>query len=110
MTDRHLVPEYLLTAHDMIAGACPDGLPESDYLTLLFVLAERMSHRDVVSTMLSFVPELPGVILNDVYRALSDEAPPQEEIDRVRSKLKACGAAAWAKQWEFIADDKTLYD
>ena len=111
MSGRNNVPDYLLTAHDMISEAYPNGLTDmdSDYLTLLFILAERMSHRDVTSTMSPFVGELPGVILNDVYRALSDEMPSDEEISRVRNKLNKSSLKKWAEQWESIADDKDLY-
>lgn len=73
----------------------PEGVPESDYIPLLAVLARRLSNDEVraVARELIASGELPvdDIDIGTVITKLTDELPRDEDVERVRAKLSAHG-------------------
>lgn len=73
----------------------PEGVPESDYIPLLAVLARRLSNEDVqaVANELIAAGELPvdDIDIGTVITKLTDELPRDSDINRVRDRLSEHG-------------------
>ncbi|WP_433560564.1 DUF3349 domain-containing protein [Nocardia sp. CA-151230] len=89
--------ELLARIVGWLRAGYPQGVPDTDYLPLLAVLARRLSEDEVrqVAAELVLLGALPadradvGVIITK----LTDEMPRAADLDRVRAQLRAGG---WA--------------
>jgi hypothetical protein len=89
------VPVYLIRTYEMLECAFPTHISEEDYLPLLVVLAEKLSHRNLAEVVGLFMNEDYVIVLNDVYRALSliDHAAPS--VIRIKQQLIPCRYEIW---------------
>lgn len=73
----------------------PEGVPASDYVPLLAVLARRLSADEVrsVATELVRAGRLPvdDIDIGTVITKISDELPREEDVNRVRTRLALGG-------------------
>lgn len=73
----------------------PDGIPESDYVPLLAVLARRLSTDEVVAVAQQLVRDgrLPvdDVDIGTMITTISDDLPREEDVARVRTRLALGG-------------------
>jgi len=73
----------------------PDGVPESDYIPLVAVLARRLSAQEVqtVAGELSRTGQLPigNVDIGATIMGVTNELPREEDVARVRSRLALAG-------------------
>ncbi|HEY0240228.1 MAG TPA: DUF3349 domain-containing protein [Friedmanniella sp.] len=73
----------------------PEGVPASDYVPLLAVLARRLSADEVrsVATELVRAGRLPvdDIDIGTVITKISDELPREEDVSRVRTRLALGG-------------------
>lgn len=73
----------------------PEGVPESDYIPLVAVLARRLSPEEVraVAEELGRTGQLPigDVDIGTTIMAVTHELPREEDVDRVRSRLALGG-------------------
>ncbi|MFJ9370478.1 DUF3349 domain-containing protein [Nocardia sp. NPDC101769] len=87
--------ELLARIVGWLRAGYPNGVPDTDYLPLLAVLARRLSEDEVrqVAAELVLLGALPadradvGVIITK----LTDEMPRAGDLDRVRAQLRAGG-------------------
>ena len=84
----------------------PDGIPETDYIPLMLVLARRLSSDEVkaVAAELSRSGDLPidNVDIGTLISKVTNELPSEEDVTRVRAKLALGG-------WP-LADSRTAED
>jgi len=82
----------------MLLRAFPKGVPEEDYLALVALLYDEMSHR-ALATVLSHLFETTEYhrVLNDIGFA-SRLSPQSDPVLRVRGKLVAAGYEEWLKE------------
>ena len=89
------LPGFLGSVVNWLRAGYPEGVPESDYIPLLAVLARRLSNDEVraVAHELIASGELPvdDFDIGSVIVKLTDELPRDEDIERVRAKLSAHG-------------------
>jgi hypothetical protein len=73
----------------------PDGVPESDFVPLLAVLARRLSAEEVRAVASQLVREgrLPvdDTDIGTMITKVSDELPREEDVSRVRTRLALGG-------------------
>ena len=73
----------------------PDGVPESDYIPLVAVLARRLSTEEVraVAAELGRTGQLPvgDVDIGTTIMRVTNELPREEDVDRVRARLALGG-------------------
>ena len=73
----------------------PEGVPETDYIPLLAVLARRLSSDEVVAVAHELIAsgELPvdDIDIGATITKVTDDLPRDEDINRVREKLSAHG-------------------
>lgn len=73
----------------------PEGVPETDYVPLLAVLARRLSPEEVagVAAELTRQGQLPidNVDIGTVITKVTAELPREEDVSRVRSRLAEAG-------------------
>ncbi|MFT4165090.1 MAG: DUF3349 domain-containing protein [Microlunatus sp.] len=89
------LPGFLGSIVSWLRAGYPEGIPESDYIPLLAVLARRLSNEEVqrVTRELIASGELPvdKIDIGTVITKFTDELPREEDVDRVRAKLVAHG-------------------
>ena len=89
------LPGLLGSIVSWLRAGYPEGIPESDYIPLLAVLARRLSNEEVrlVTRELIASGELPvdKIDIGTVITKVTDELPREEDVDRVRAKLVAQG-------------------
>jgi hypothetical protein len=89
------LPGFLDSIVRWLRAGYPEGVPESDYIPLLAVLARRLSNEDVqaVAHELIWAGELPvdDIDIGTMITKLTDELPRDEDINRVRDRLSAHG-------------------
>jgi hypothetical protein len=89
------LPAFLGSIVSWLRAGYPEGVPESDYIPLLAVLARRLSNDEVraVAHELIASGELPvdDVDIGTMITKITDELPRDEDVNRVRDKLSAHG-------------------
>lgn len=89
------LPGFLGMVVSWLRAGYPEGVPESDYIPLLAVLARRLSNDEVrlVAAELIASGELPidDIDIGTVITKVTDELPRDEDINRVRDRLSAHG-------------------
>jgi hypothetical protein len=89
------LPGFLGSIVSWLRAGYPEGVPESDYIPLLAVLARRLSNDEVLAIAQELIGsgELPvdNADIGTVITKVTDELPRLEDINRVREKLSAHG-------------------
>jgi hypothetical protein len=89
---------------DWLRAGYPDGIPETDYIPLMLVLARRLSTDEVkaVAADLSRSGDLPidNVEIGVLISKITNDMPSADDVNRVRAKLALGG-------WP-LADTRTL--
>ena len=89
------LPGFLGAVVRWLRAGYPEGVPESDYIPLLAVLARRLSNEDVQAVVQDLISsgELPvdDIDIGTVITKVTDELPRDEDINRVRDRLSAHG-------------------
>jgi hypothetical protein len=98
MGQRLPLPEALQKTASMLQRAYPGGLPEVDYLPLIALLYDHMSDRNLAEVLFNVFGVEYVVVLNDIPKVDSPEAPNPRSIDIVRAKLLPVGWDAWLKE------------
>ncbi len=83
----------------MLKRAFPNGIPSQDYFTLLFILGELMSLRNVAS-IIPFIDPNKGYysVYNDVLGAKSDLTPSPESVIDLKQRLIEYGYDEWLNE------------
>ncbi len=92
------VPKHLESTYKMILLAYPNGVDESKYLSLIAVLYEYMSDRNLAEVMSLFTGKEFEVALNDIYRSQSTDKPHDNEVDNVKRELLPFGFKEWTEE------------
>lgn len=73
----------------------PDGVPESDYVPLLAVLARRLSTDEVRAVAAQLVRDgrlpIDDITIGTMITKVSDDLPREEDVSRVRTRLALGG-------------------
>ncbi|MDN5761685.1 MAG: DUF3349 domain-containing protein [Microlunatus sp.] len=89
------LPVFLGSIVSWLRAGYPEGVPESDYIPLLAVLARRLSGDEVraVTHELIVSGELPvdDTDIGTMITKVTDELPRHEDVNRVRNRLSAHG-------------------
>lgn len=89
------LPTFLTSVVGWLRAGYPEGVPESDYIPLVAVLARRLSPDEVQAVAKSLVEsgDLPigNVDIGTLIFKLTNELPREEDVDRVRSRLALGG-------------------
>ncbi|MFL6027141.1 MAG: DUF3349 domain-containing protein [Friedmanniella sp.] len=89
------LPSVLAAVVGWLRAGYPDGVPESDYIPLVAVLARRLSPEEVraVAAELSRTGQLPidNVDIGTTIMRVTNELPREADVNRVRSRLALGG-------------------
>ena len=89
------MPTFLSSILGWLRAGYPEGIPESDYIPLVAVLARRLSSDEVrqVAAQLTHEGALPihNVDIGTLITKVTNEMPREEDVARVRSKLALGG-------------------
>jgi hypothetical protein len=89
------LPPFLSSVVNWLRAGYPNGVPESDYIPLIAILARRLSNDEVqqVAHELVDTGTLPAdnVDIGVVITRVTDELPREEDVRRVRDRLIAVG-------------------
>jgi len=96
------LPTFLTAVVGWLRAGYPDGVPESDYIPLVAVLARRLSPDEVraVAAELCRAGQLPieDIDIGTTILRVTNELPRESDVDRVRSRL-ALGGWPLADPW-----------
>ena len=85
------LPAFLAAVVSWLRAGYPEGVPASDYIPLLAVLARRLSPEEVqvVADELRSSGQLPvdNVDIGTVITKVTNELPREEDVLRVRTRL-----------------------
>lgn len=85
------IPEHLQTTSAMVARAYPIGVPERDYLPLLFFMTEYFSEENIAILAALWASHEGGSKINDVLTAKVK----RPDCSQVVEKLKSAGLTEW---------------
>lgn len=89
------LPGFLGSVVGWLRAGYPEGVPVSDYIPLLAVLARRLSSEEVAAVAQELITsgELPvdDIDIGATITKVTDDLPRDEDINRVREKLSAHG-------------------
>jgi hypothetical protein len=88
-----VIPEHLQSTVNLVARAYPNGVPGSEYLPLLNVLADHLCDENLAILALLWT-QRPGSRLNDVLLAQSSNPV----TDEVVAKLSNAGFSEWTDE------------
>jgi hypothetical protein len=98
MSESKPLPGGLERTVSFLLRAYPNGLPDADYLPLIFLLLENLSHRNLATVVAHvFGRDFDGV-LNDIGNAVAMEHSGADAIGRVRSVLVRAGYEEWLRE------------
>lgn len=85
--------KFLSSIVTWLRAGYPDGVPETDYIPLLALLARRLTNDEVkeVARELMQREEFDQIDIGVVITQFTDELPTPEDIERVRHRLAAKG-------------------
>lgn len=84
---------FLSTVVAWLRAGYPDGVPQTDYVPLLALLARRLTDDEViaVATQVMFRGGISGIDIGTTITYFTDQLPSPEDVERVRSRLAAHG-------------------
>ena len=89
------LPGFLGSVVSWLRAGYPEGVPESDYIPLLAVLARRLSNDEVHAVTHELIEsgELPvdNIDIGTMITRVTDELPRESDVARVRERLSAHG-------------------
>ncbi len=89
------LPPFLTSIVGWLRAGYPNGVPDSDYVPLLAILARRLSNDEVVQVAHELVDSgtLPtdDIDIGVVITRVTDELPREEDVQRVRDRLLRAG-------------------
>ena len=89
------LPSFLSSVVGWLRAGYPEGVPESDYIPLVAVLARRLSPEEVqlVTTELTSAGQLPidNVDIGTVITKVTQDLPREQDVSRVRARLALGG-------------------
>jgi hypothetical protein len=89
------IPTHLRSTIRLVEKAYPQGVPQGDYLALLFVLSEHLCEENLAIAAAIWCPG-DGSRLNDVLAAKNQRPP----CDSVIEKLTGAGLQEWLSEEE----------
>lgn len=82
-----MLPEHHLDPHvDLLRVAFPQGLDDDERLSLLFLLQDAFSERNLAYVGSQLCGVHPAYITHDAITVLS-QPPPPEVVERIRARL-----------------------
>lgn len=88
------IPAHLLTTVSLLNRAFPSGIAEGDYFSILKILYEHMSDRNLADGMSLATGKDTNLVYNDVLRISAKESGTQG-IQMVIDSLMRAGLQAW---------------
>ena len=90
------LPTFLSSVVGWLRAGYPEGVPPSDYIPLVALLARRLSHDEVLAvaaelTRSGELDTIDDVDIATVITKVTDELPREEDVDRVRARLALGG-------------------
>jgi hypothetical protein len=87
------VNEFISKIVDWLRTGYPDGVPQTDYVPLLALLARRLTADEVkmVAHELGGRPYFDEVDIGAEIMRITDDLPSQEDVERVRQRLAVIG-------------------
>lgn len=98
MNNEQTIPAVLRHTYRLLSDTFPGKIEKEDYLPVLFLLGQGMSHRSIAEVVSLFTGKEVAIVLNDVYRALMPGNVLEKDIDRVRIWLQKNGYQAWLEE------------
>jgi hypothetical protein len=85
------IASHLKSTYELINRAFPDGIDTESYFPLLALLESEMSDRNLAETIAYYTKRDYSEILNDIYAVKSTSIPSPLAIDKIKTRLLACG-------------------
>ncbi|WP_019503797.1 DUF3349 domain-containing protein [Pleurocapsa sp. PCC 7319] len=92
------IAHHLKNTHELINRTFPDGIDRESYFPLLALLESEMSDRNLAGTIAYYTKRDYSEILNDIYAVKSTSIPSTEAINKVKTRLLACGYEEWLNE------------
>jgi len=90
-----IFPPVLDSIVDWLKSGYPDGVPDTDYIPLLALLARRLTNDEVAAVAAQLLANDANDVNDGNIRAtitgITNEPPRREDMDRVRAHLNAVG-------------------
>jgi hypothetical protein len=92
------IASHLKSTYELINRAFPDGIDTESYFPLLALLESEMSDRNLAETIAYYTKRDYSKILNDIYAVKSTSIPQCEVINKIKTRLLACGYEEWLNE------------
>ncbi len=92
---KNTIALHLKSIYELINRAFPQGISIESYFPLLTLLEPQMSDRNLAETIAYYKKIDYSEVLNDIYAVKSTSIPSTEAINKVKTRLQACGCEEW---------------
>lgn len=84
---------FLSTVVAWLRAGYPEGVPHTDYVPLLALLARRLTDDEVIAVgkQVMFRGGVSGIDIGTTITYFTDQLPSPDDVERVRSRLAAHG-------------------
>lgn len=98
MQHENAVPDYLQDTYAMLKCAFPNGVTDEEYWSILSILHQVMSFWTIADVLSALTNKERIEVYNDASGFGLDAPPNIDDVERVKSKLRACGYDEWLQR------------
>ncbi|RMF23888.1 MAG: DUF3349 domain-containing protein [Cyanobacteria bacterium J083] len=94
----NVIATHLKSTYELISCTFPEGINTESYFPLLALLESEMSDHNLAETIAYYTKRNYSEILNDIYAVKSTSIPSTKAINKVKTRLLACGYEEWLNE------------
>lgn len=95
--ENKLLHESLQDAENMLNEAYPCGINSEEYFSVLFLLYDYFSDRNLAELISNISGKDTSLVINDIYSSVSAQKPEINVIEIVKEKLERYGFSSVCK-------------
>lgn len=93
-----MLPDYLMSTYTLLKNTYNEGIPEDEYYSILFLLYDHMSHRNLAEVISYFTKKQYAEVLNNVFECVTNKKPIDEKVNFTKLKLLKNGYEKWLEE------------
>ncbi|UED70823.1 DUF3349 domain-containing protein [Brevibacillus sp. HD3.3A] len=97
MNEKYEVPPSLKSTYILLRKSFPNGIDERYYFSLIKVLYEYLSDRNLAEIISKVSGKDENIVLNDIYKVAANIVT-CEEVSAVIEMLNFCGFSKWIEE------------
>ena len=93
-----MIASHLESSLTLLQKAFPKGISEEEYFTLLDLLYEDFSDRNLAELISYFHKKEYSEVMNDIYSSQSTKKPLKQSVNTLKERMKPFGYDEWKQE------------